>query len=78
MRSVLAVPLALASGLCGFLGYKEMLPQKAPHDAAALYEERVEEGFGRLDVLPSGWPGLARDWAAQPTSTSRIFAARPE
>ncbi|HUK60134.1 MAG TPA: hypothetical protein VLV50_12965 [Stellaceae bacterium] len=64
MRSVLAAPLALAAIMCGLLTYSEMLPQKAPRDAAALDEQRVEEGFGRLDLLPSVWPGMTRDWAA--------------
>ena len=57
MQSALSAPLTLAAIVCSLLTYAEMLPQKAPRAAAALYEQRIEEGFGRLDVLPSSWPG---------------------
>ena len=78
MRSALAAPLAFAVIACSLLTYAEMMPQKASFDATAVYEERVEEGFGRLDVVPSNWPGMPRERAAQLTNTSRILAARPE
>jgi hypothetical protein len=78
MRSALAAPLAFAVIVCSLLAYAEMMPQKAPFDATAVYEERVEEGFGRLDVVPSNWPGLPRERAAQLSNTSRILAASPE
>lgn len=78
MRSALAAPLALAVIACGLLTYTETLPQKAQPNPMARYEEQVEEGFGQLDVLPSDWPGVPHERAAQPVSTSRILAARPE
>ena len=65
MRFGLAAPLSLAAFACGLLTYAETAPRKAALDPVAAYEEQVEEGFGRLDVPPSNWPGVPQQRAAE-------------
>jgi len=78
MRPGLAAFLAFTSIAVGLIACAETPVQKAQLDPEALYEQRVEEGFGRLDTLPNSWSAMPQDRAAQPLSTSRILAARPE
>jgi hypothetical protein len=69
MRSRLAAPLSLAALACGLLTYAETPPRQGALDPMALYEVQVEEGFGRLDVLPSNWTGLPQQRATLSTSS---------
>ena len=78
MRPGPVTPFTLAAIAFGLVACAQTPLQKAALDPTALYEEQVEEGFGRLDVLPSKWSVMPQDRAAQPLNTSRILAARPE
>jgi len=50
---------AIAVALFGCAAPTSPQAQTAPSQTA-LYEQRVEEGFGRLDRLPSNWTMLPR------------------
>jgi hypothetical protein len=78
MHPRFAAFLAFAAIAIGLIACAETPTQKAQLDPEALYEQRVEEGFGRLDALPSRWSRLPQDRAVQLLSTSRILAASPE
>jgi hypothetical protein len=76
MKPRLAAPMAavVALGLFACAGAS----RQAALDRQASYEEQIEEGFGRLDTLPTEQAALPSAEAAQPFKTSRILAARPE
>jgi hypothetical protein len=76
MKLRLAVPMAAvaAFGLFACAG----ATRQAALDRQAAYEELIEEGLGRLDVVPIQQAALHSAEADQPFRTSRILAARPE
>jgi hypothetical protein len=76
MKPRLAVPMAAVAAF-GVFAYAGATRQAALARQAA-YEELIEEGFGRIDAVPTQQAVLHSAEAGQPFKTSRIFAARPE